>query len=153
MNENKKGYWFYSTIVVVLFVCLFAFLGYLIYDLVVKLADKDFSNNTVIQALITLVITVFIGGYFSKWLERNNSKKIEVFKLQRDISLNIVDLSTALMYHPDNENIKQLLIAESSKVKLYFDDDTLKILNKFITEDDKKANYSVLIDSLKKAIK
>ena len=75
MNENKKGYWIYSVIAVIIGMLLLAFIGYLIYDLILKLSDKDFSNNTVIQALITLIITVFIGGYFSKWLEYKNSKE------------------------------------------------------------------------------
>ena len=67
MNENKKGYWIYSIVAIIIGMSLFAFLGYLIYDLILKLADKDFSNNTVIQALITLIITVFIGGYFEEF--------------------------------------------------------------------------------------
>ena len=76
MNENKKGYWIYSTIVVIFFVILFAFLGYLIKDLILKLAEKDFSNNTVIQALITLIVTVVIGGYFSKTIMDFSSFRI-----------------------------------------------------------------------------
>lgn len=75
MNESKRGYWVYSVITVIVFVGLFAFWGWLIYELVIQLSDKDFSNNTIIQALITLIITVFIGGYFSKWLEIRNAKK------------------------------------------------------------------------------
>lgn len=48
MNENKKEYWIYSIIAIIIGMSLFAFIGYLIYDLILKLADKDFSNNTVI---------------------------------------------------------------------------------------------------------
>lgn len=80
MNENKKGYWIYSIVAIIIGMSLFAFLGYLIYDLILKLADKDFSNNTVIQALITLIITVFIGGYFSKWLEYKIQKRLNCTK-------------------------------------------------------------------------
>lgn len=153
MNENKRGYWVYSVLVVLFFVLLIAFAFYLIYDLIIKLADKDFSNNTVIQALITLIVTVFIGGYFSKWLERRNAKKLELFKIQRDISLRVVDYATILYYHPESLEAKELLISESSKVKLYFDDDTLKAINNFISHENKDLYYNDLMDKLKKAIK
>lgn len=153
MNENKKGYWVYSVLVVLFFILLIAFAFYLIYDLIIKLADKDFSNNTVIQALITLIVTVFIGGYFSKWLEIKNAKKIELFKIQREISLRVIDYATILYYHPESSEAKELLVSESSKVKLYFDDDTLKAINNFITQENKDLFYNDLMDKLKKAIK
>ena len=153
MEKENKGYWIYSIFTVLFFIVLLGFLGYLLYDLIIKLSEKDLSNNTVIQALITLVITVFIGGYFSKWLERRNAKKLEVFKIQREISLKIVDYASALYYHPDNIEVKELLIAESSKVKLFFDDETLNALNEFIKSENKGLLYDNLIDKLKKAIK
>ena len=43
MNENKKGYWIYSIVAIIIGMSLFAFLGYLIYDLILKLADKDLT--------------------------------------------------------------------------------------------------------------
>ena len=144
MNENKKGYWIYSVIAIIVGMGLFAFWAYLIYDLILKLAKQDLSNNTMIQSLITLVTTVFLGGYFSKWLERRNAKKLEVFKIQKDIALKVIDYVTILYYHPDNTSVKELLVAESIKVKLYFDDETLKILNEFI-----KSTESVSFDVIK----
>lgn len=160
MNENKKGYWIYSVIAIVIGMSLFAFWGYLIYDLVLKLSEKDFSNNTVVQALFSLVTTVFLGGYFTKILERRNAKKLEVFKLQKDISLKVVDYATILYYHPENTQVKELLIAETIKVKLYFDDEVLKAINEFIktidTNQEKEetdATYENLATQLKKAIK
>lgn len=153
MNENKRGYWIYSIVAVIFGMSLFALLGYLIYDLILKLSVKDFSNNTVVQALITLIITVFIGQFYSKWLERRNTKKIELYKIQTQLSLSLIDLTSAFMWQPDNEDIKQALIRESSKVKLYFNDETLKQLNEFIKATDKKVFYDPLIDTLKKQIK
>lgn len=153
-NVHKKGYWIYSCIAIILGMALFAFVGYLIYDLVIKLSEKDFSNNTVVQALITLIITVFIGGYFSKWLERRNAKKLCLYQTRIDISLKLIDLSSEF-YRDQNELIKNMLIFESSKVKLFFDDDTLKCLNKFIESNKKDMlnNYNYLIDKLKENIK
>ena len=136
MNENKKGYWIYSIVAIIIGMSLFAFLGYLIYDLILKLADKDFSNNTVIQALITLIITVFIGGYFSKWLEYKNSKKTKLYETRIDIALRLIDLASEYYRNRSNE-IKSMLIFESAKVKLFFEDETLKRMNNFIESDDK----------------
>ncbi len=153
MNENKKGYYLYSIVAVVVGMGLFAFLGWLIYDLVLKLSEKDFSSNTVVQALITLIITVFIGGYFSKWLKQRNCKKIELYKIQTSISLKIIDYASVLINSPEKEEYKYLLIAESCKVKLYLNDEVLKSLNLFISAENKRELYNDLIDKLKKAIK
>ncbi len=154
MNENKKGYWIYSIIAIIVGMLLFAFLGYLIYDLILKLADKDFSNNTVIQALITLIITVFIGGYFSKWLEYKNTKKTKLYETRIDISLRLIDLASEYYRNKSNE-VKNILIFESAKVKLFFEDETLKKMNIFIESDDKNIidNYNALIDNLKGKLK
>ena len=160
MNENKKGYWIYSTIVAIIAFGLFGFWGYLIYDLVIKLSEQDFSNNTVVQALFSLVTTVFLGGYFTKILERRNAKKLEVFKVRKDISLTIIDYATALYYHPENEKIKELLKAEAIKVKLYFNNEVLKAINTFIdaiendvSKEQKDDLYERLSTQLKKTIK
>lgn len=156
MDENikKKGYWIYSIFVVIFGLSLFAFLGYLLYDLIIKLSEKDFSNNTVIQALVTLVITVFIGGYFSKWIENVFAKKNELYKTQINLSLELIDMASEY-YRNHSTEIKNLLIFESAKVKLFFDDTTLKLLNNFIESDKKNMiqNYNLLIDDLKKKIK
>lgn len=159
MSENKKGYWIYSIFAVAIGMFLLGFWGYLIYDLILKLSVKDFSNNTVVQALLSLVGTVFIGGYFSKSLERKNAKKLEVFKIQRDVSLKVVDYATILYYHPDNTQIKELLAAESIKVKLYFDDKALIAINEFQNAVQEanitniESTYGNLTDQLKKSLK
>lgn len=155
MNEKEKnvGYWVYSTIAVLAGFGLLFLFGFMIYDLILKLATQDFSNNTVIQALITLVVTVFIGGYFSKWLELRNTKKLETYKIQSQLALTIVDLASAYIYSPDDEQLQRALVRESSKVKLFFDDETLKKLNEFINAEDKKATYDPIVDCLKKKIK
>ena len=118
------------------------------------MADKDFSNNTVIQALITLIITVFIGGYFSKWLEYKNTKKTKLYETRIDISLRLIDLASEYYRNKSNE-VKNILIFESAKVKLFFEDETLKKMNIFIESDDKNIidNYNALIDNLKGKLK
>lgn len=153
MAENKKGYWVYSVIAIIVGFAFFAFLGYLIYDLVIKLSEKDFSNNTVIQALITLIITVFIGGYYSKWLEHRNAKRLELYKIQSQLAISIIELSSLYINNPNEEKVQAALFVEASKVKLYFSDDTLRKLNALISAEDKKGAYEPLIDSLKNQIK
>ncbi len=160
MNENKKGYWVYSILAVLVFVALFAFWGYLIYDLVLKLSNQDLSNNTVVQALISLIVTVFIGGYFSKALERKNAIKLELFKVKKELSVRLVDCATVLVHHPNDQSIRELLIAESSKVKLYLNDKTLLALNNLIAAADNDSDtkklmilYEELVSQLKDAIK
>ena len=158
--NNKKGYWIYSIVAIIIGMGLFAFWGYLIYDLILKLSEKDFSNNTVVQALFSLVTTVFLGGYFTKLLERKNAIKLEVFKVQKDISLSVIDYATILYYHPENERAKELLKAETTKVKLYFDNEVLQSILDFINSIDKNPKqeqkdilYEKLSTQLKKSIK
>ncbi|CAH2763357.1 unknown [Erysipelothrix amsterdamensis] len=150
MKENKKGYYIYSIFAVIFGFGLIAYICYLFYDLVLKLSDKDFSENTVIQALITLIITVFIGGYFSKFLEHRNMKKNELYKIRTTISLNLIDYSSAY-YWKQEEDIRRLLINESNKVKLYFDDVVLEALNDFLQSDDKDRGqlYELFINALR----
>lgn len=153
MKETQKGYWIYSVIAIIFGMGLFAFFAYLLYDLIIKLATTEISNDTLIQSLITLIITVFIGGYFSKGLEQRNNKKLETYKVQKEVALNIIDLVGMIVYNNNKEQAIQLLIVESYKVKLFFDDELLKVINNFCQEKDtNKYNlyYIDITDKLKK---
>lgn len=156
MEENimKKGYWIYSIIAIIIGFGLFAFWGYLLYDLIIKLSEKDFSNNTVVQALFTLVSTVFVGGYFSKYIENKFAKRNELYKTRISVSLELIDLASQY-YHNNTFEVKNMLIIKSAKVKLFFDDETLKKMNNFINSNKKimLENYNILIDDLKNKIK
>lgn len=152
-NKGSVMYYVYSILVVAIIVFAFIFLGFLIYDLILKLSVQDFTNNTVIQALITLIITVFIGGYFNKHLEHRNHKKIELFKIKLNISLNLVNLASSYYYFPSDEQVRNALINESKKIKLYFDDDVLRALNLYLENINQKPElYDELINKLKKHV-
>lgn len=154
MNEAKRGYWIYSIVAVVFGMSMIAFIAWLVYDIILKLADKDFSSNTVVQAFITLLVTVFIGGYFSKWLEVRNHKSVELYKTRTVISLRLVDLLSEYVHHPKDKSIKEMLITESKKVKLFFPDNVLRELNAFI--DNKEVSneqYAKIVDELRKYLK
>lgn len=153
MKETQKGYWIYSVIAIIFGMGLFAFFAYLLYDLIVKLATTEISNDTLIQSLITLIITVFIGGYFSKGLEQRNNKKLETYKVQKEVALNIINLMGMIVHNNNKEQAIQLLIVESYKVKLFFNDELLKSINNFCQEEDtNKYNlyYIDITDKLKK---
>lgn len=154
MDNTKKGYWVYSVVAVVCGFSLFGYLGYLIFDLVIKLSVQDFSNNTVIQALLTLIITVFIGGYFSKWLENKNAKNLELYKIKTKISLNIIDLASILLENQQNNEVRNLLHTESIKVKLYFSDDVFKSITVFLSANTSELRkcYETMIDELRNNI-
>lgn len=115
----------------------------------IKTFKTSFSNKTVVQALITLIITVFNGGYFTKWLEYRNYRKLELYKIKRDIVLKIFDYTTILYHHLECHEAREMLITESCKVKLYFDDTLLLSLNNFISEKNKKAYYNEIVKVLK----
>jgi len=121
--------------------------------LILILSEKDFSSNTVLQAFITLVITIFIGGYFSKWLQLRNVKKIELYKIRTSLTLTLIDLSGALIYHPEDEDLRRAILRESSKVKLYFPDEVHNLLNEFIESENKVGVYNSLMNSLRESIK
>ncbi len=155
MNENKKGYWIYSVAVIIFFVALFGFWGYLIYDLILKLSTTNITNITLIQTIITLVVTVFIGGYFSKGLEFRNNKRLNSLKIQSDIAIIIIDLAGLIIRNENREYNIQLLKNENFKVKLFFDDEAVKAINEFCDSDDKnfKHYYNTIVDCMKKCIK
>ncbi len=152
MKEKNKGYYIYSIIAVLAGFSLFGYAGYLLYDLIIKLSEKDFSNNTVIQALFTLFITVFIGGYFSKKLELRNLKQIEVYKIRTELSIKIIDYASHLFYNKNDDKAKQILFAEQKKVFLYFDTETNSLLENYLKNIDIE-NFNELINVFKKNIK
>ena len=153
MNKRKRGYWVYSIVAIIIGFALFGFWGYLVYDLLLKMSEKDFSNNTVIQALISLIVTVFLGGYFSKYLERRNAKKLELLKTQKDIAIRIIDLASEYCYDPRNEEKKHLLFAEKAKVQLFFNDETLAAMEPYLNDGPTKEGYAQIVNVMQKAIK
>ena len=156
MKEDKKGYWVYSGFAIILGMTLFGVIAYLIYDLILKLATTQITNSTLVQSLITLIITIFLGGYFSENLKQRNNKKLETYKTQKDVALNIINLMGMIVRDNSKEEAKQLLINETYKVKLFFDDELLKAMNNFCTEENTEKynyHYNNIVDKLQKYFK
>lgn len=153
MNEEKKGYWIYSIFAIIFGMSLMGFIVYLFYDLIIKLTTTEITNETLVQSFITLIITVFAGGYFSENLKQKSNKNLEKFKVQQKIALNIIDFMGMIVRGDNIETAKQLLINESYKVKLFFDDEILKSINAFCTEKNKEKysiHYNNIVSLLKK---
>ena len=93
-------------------------------------------------------------------MAEKNAKQLEVFRIQREIAIKIIDYATVLYYHPAAQREKELLKAESIKVKIFFDDSTLKTINQYLIaveqssfDNEKGTIYDKLADQLKKVIK
>lgn len=152
LESNNKGYYIYSIFAILGFLVLFGFVIYLVYDLLVKLSTNQFTNATVIQSIIALFITVFLGGYYSKSIEHKNHIKLEKFKSQKEISLRIIDLAGLIIRDEDLERAKALLMNENYKVKLLFNDNTVMAINKFLEKPDNET-YNKLMEELKSFFK
>ncbi|TCK98026.1 hypothetical protein EDC19_0437 [Natranaerovirga hydrolytica] len=148
-NRENKGYYVYSSIAIIGFLVIIAFVFYLVYDLLVKLSMDQFTNSTVLQSIIALIITVFLGGYFSKAVEHKKHIKLENYKSQKDIALRIIDLASMVLNDKEGLQAKGLLISESYKVKLLFDDKLLLKINDFVN-DCNSYTYNGLMDDLKR---
>ncbi|WP_353892804.1 hypothetical protein PRVXH_002181 [Proteinivorax hydrogeniformans] len=148
-DAHNKGYYIYSVFAVLGFLLLTGYVFYLVHDLLIKLSTDQFTNATAIQSVVALVITVFLGGYFSKSIEHKKHIKLEKFKSQKEISLRIIDLAGLIVREEDTEKAKSLLRNENFKVKLLFDDSTVKAINNFL-EKPNEANYNLLMEEIKK---
>lgn len=154
MNDKKTikltGY-FYGIILFLIVFGVAAFSIYLVYLLVVKASTNQFADTTVLQAMLTLIISVLIGTILTKSLESRNAKRLEVFKIKKDVSINIINLSGVLLSSDESEKQKafEILHNENMKVKLFFDDETVRAVKKFL-EEKTLSSYGEMTDMLKK---
>jgi hypothetical protein len=154
MKNNQKGngqYW-YGIGMMTLFLAAFAFLCYLGYQLIIKASNKEFQNTTILQTLITLVFTVVIGTVISKSLEARNAKRLETYKVQKEIALTIINLAGVILTEKEEEEkqtAKTLLNNENVKVKLFYNDETCIAVKDFL-ENSSYNTYETMTDLLKK---
>lgn len=153
MKEDKRGYWVYSIFAVIFGMALIGVIVYFSYDLILKFITTPIANATLIQSIVTLIIPIFVGGYISERLKRKTSKKLETYKTQKDVALNIIDLMGMMVRNVNKEEAKQVLLNETYKVKLFFDDELLKAISDFCTEENVETystRYNNIIGMLKK---
>lgn len=152
MKSDNKWYYIYSICAVLIIMTVFGFFIYFMYDLIIKLSTNQFANVALISSLITIFITVFIGGWFNKSLELRNSKHIESYKEKKDISLNIISLASAIINNIESEKAKNLLGNENIRAELFLNDIIVQDINNFL-ESSTKENYNTLLDNIKKELK
>lgn len=156
MNEDRPikitGY-FYGIIMFLIVFGVAAFTIYLMYLLIVKASTNEFTNTIVLQAMLTLIISVILGTILTKSLESRNAKRIEVFKVKKDVSLTIINLAGIILSTENDEKFKamELLNNENYKVKLFFDDDTVRAVKQFL-EERSLSTYGTMTDLLKKHV-
>lgn len=154
METNKdikrhSGYYVYSIFAIIAGCLLLAFIGYLLYDLFFSLATKEITNLTLIQGILTLLITIFLGGYFTKWLELKNHKKLEYVKTEKEIAIRIIDLAGNISRKENLEDSKSKLMFESHKAKLFFNEDiSTSIFN--LASNTNQENLNQVVNKLKK---
>lgn len=146
MNEGKKGYYIYSTFVVLFFILLFGFTIFLIYKLIIQFATGEITNELAIQSFATLIVTVFIGSWFAELLKRKSAKSIETYKIQSNIAINIVDYAGKIIFSKEetrNDYIQKYYI-EMQKARLFFNDIVLNNLERFYAEKSDEAYHKIV---------
>lgn len=138
-----------------MFLVLFGFIGfviYLLYVLISKASSGEFTDITLLQAMLTAVFSVLGGTLLSKKLEERNAKSSELFKIRSNIGLKIIDLGGLILCSNEIAEINKavnLLINENVKVKIFFDDEVVKAINYFLEKKSPSA-YEAMTDKLKK---
>lgn len=150
-NQNSNGYYVYSCVAITLGILFLGYIAYLIYDVIIKFSSGTFTFSTAVQSVAALIITALVSPIITKIIEYNNNKKLETYKSQKEIALNIINIAGVLI--EQREEDKQLawnfLSNENKKVKLLFDDKTVMSVNNFLQESNSN-NYNDLIDNLKR---
>ena len=95
-NDNNAQYW-YGIGMVLVFMFFFGFVIYLVYTLIVKASNNEFSNVALIQSIGSLFFTVFIGTVLSKNLDKRNARQSEVYKIKIDVAEKFVLIGTLLL--------------------------------------------------------
>lgn len=143
MKEQNNGQYVYGIFMMLIVLSFVGIIAYFLYQMIMFSAT---TSNTIIVAILSLILTSFV----SKWVEFINSKKLELYKTRRDIALKIIDLLGSVLRGNDSLALN-LLIVENYKVKLFFDDELVQLINSFM-EDSKLEIYNNIVDGLKKFI-
>lgn len=101
-KDNNAQYW-YGIAMVLIFLLFFGFVIYLVYTLIVKASNDEFSNVALIQSIASLFFTVVIGTILSKNLDKRNAQQSEIHKIKVDVAEKFVLIGTLLLIDPDNE--------------------------------------------------
>jgi len=153
--KGEKTAAVYGVTMMIVILTFFGVILYLIYTLIDNASRGNFTDNSIIQALITFATTVVAGTLINKNLERRNTKDAERNKIRNDISLKLIDLSGIALSKHRTEKEKEIAIEmignENIKVKLFFNDEVVLAVNSFL-EKPNSQSYNLMTDILKKYI-
>lgn len=149
-KDNNAQYW-YGISVVFIFLMFFGFVIYLIYTLIVKASNDEFSNVALIQSIASLFFTVVIGTVLSKNLDKRNAQQLEIHKIKVDVAEKFVLIGTLLLMDPDNEEAQKGYLSLQVRAKLFFKDEVLVQMNQF-TEAKSQNAFDTIIELMRKEI-
>ncbi|ENH96739.1 hypothetical protein J416_09184 [Gracilibacillus halophilus YIM-C55.5] len=133
-TTEKTGY-FYGIVLFLILFSTISFVVYLFYSLVIKASNDELTDNTIVNALITLIISVILGNLMSRKLEHRYARSLEIYKIKNSIALNIIDLSETIL-NSRNEEIRlkalESLETEYKKSKLYFEEEIVYSIQNLI---------------------
>ena len=150
MKKDNAQYW-YGIGMVFIFLFFFAFVVYLVYTLIVKAANNEFSNVALIQSIGSLFFTVVIGTVFSKNLDKRNARQSEIHKIKVDVAEKFVLIGTVLLMEPDNDEANKNYVFLQVRAKLFFKDEVLIQMNKFI-KTKAQPEFDNIVELMRKEI-
>lgn len=150
-NDNNAQYW-YGIGMVLVFMFFFGFVIYLVYTLIVKASNNEFSNVALIQSIGSLFFTVVIGTVLSKNLDKRNARQSEVYKIKVDVAEKFVLIGTLLLKEPDNEDANINYVSLQVRAKLFFNNEVLNQMNQFI-KTKAQTEFDNVIELMRKEIK
>lgn len=149
-KDNNAQYW-YGIAMVLIFLLFFGFVIYLVYTLIVKASNDEFSNVALIQSIASLFFTVVIGTFLSKNLDKRNARQSEIHKIKVDVAEKFVLIGTLLLIDPDNEEANKGYVSLQVRAKLFFKEEVLAQMNQFIEAKSQTA-FDNVIELMRKEI-
>lgn len=150
MKKDNAQYW-YGIGMAFIFLLFFGFVVYLIYTLIAKAANNEFSNVALIQSIGSLFFTVVIGTVLSKNLDKRNAKQSEIYKNKVDVAEKFVLVGTVLLMENDNDEANKNYVLLQVKAKLFFDENVLVQMNQFMKTKG-QTEFDSVVELMRKEI-
>lgn len=150
MKKDNAQYW-YGIGMAFIFLLFFGFVVYLIYTLIAKAANNEFSNVALIQSIGSLFFTVVIGTVLSKNLDKRNAKQSEIYKNKVDVAEKFVLVGTVLLMENDNDEANKNYVLLQVRAKLFFDENVLVQMNQFMKTKG-QTEFDSVVELMRKEI-
>lgn len=151
MKKDDNAQYWYGIGMVFIFLLFFGFVVYLVYTLIAKVANNEFSNVALIQSIGSLFFTVVIGTILSKKLDKHNARQAEIHKIKVDVAEKFVLIGTILLMDHDNEEANKNYALLQVRAKLFFKDEVLVQMNQFMTTKA-QTEFDSIVELMRKEI-